>query len=488
MADAPAVLTTINLSDDEKRELGRLRMQLLQKDRRNKLRSAYYEGKKRLDRLGISIPPDMRDLEIVVGWPAKAVDVLEQRLEFEGFALPGSDAFLSDLALIDEQNKMQLERSQAHVSALEHGTAFVFVTKGDESEGDPPVVISIRSAREATAIKDRRRRRLTSALEVIENTGRNEKWFILHNPGESITIDASGGNWRVEDRVKNPMNRVPCVPLVHRPLLERKFGTSRITRPVMSLTDIAVRTLFRTEVSAEFYSFPQRYALGAGEEQFTDKDGKVRTGWETIIGAMLAIPHPEPDDETDERPPEIRVGQFPQQTMTPHTEQLRSTATLFSGETAIPVSYLGIIHDNPASADAINAGESELVNVAERDHTSFGTSWAEVGQMSIMVRDDLEAVPDELIGLRSKWRNASTPTKQAAAQSTMSLVSVGTFLPRSEITFEQLGLDQTTVERLVAENRRVEADQARRELLAAAVGTQGNPEIDEAVATNGQAA
>lgn len=488
MADAPAVLTKINLSDDEKRELGRLRMQLHHKERRNKIRSAYYDGKHRLHKLGISIPPQMKDLEIVVGWPAKAVDVLEQRLEFEGFALPGSNDYLDELAEIDSRNNMQLERSQAHVSALTHGTAFVFVTKGDEREGEPPAVISVRSAREATAIKDRRRRRLSSALEVVENKQYSEKWFILHLPEESITINASGGSWRIEERVENPMKRVPCVPLVHRPFIERPFGMSRITRPVMSLTDIAVRTLFRTETSAEFYSFPQRWAMGADEESFKDKDGNIRTGWETIIGTMLAIPHPEPDDETDERPDPIKVGQFPQQSMTPHTEQLRSTATLFSGETAIPVSYLGIVHDNPASADAINAGEAELVKVSERDHTSFGPSWSEVGQMSVMVGNDLETLPDELLGLQSKWRDPSTPTKQAQAQSTMSLVSVGTYLPRSEITFEQLGLDQTTRERLVAENRRIEADQARRELLAAAVGTQGNPEVDEAVSTRSQAA
>lgn len=474
MPDAPALISS-GLTDDERDTLKKLREQLRAKEKRNRLRSAYYDGKHRLRNMGISIPPSMQDIETVVGWPAKSVDVLEQRLELDGFVRPNQSEADQGISEAWADNDMDLEASQAHVSALTHGTAFVFVTKGEADSDDPDVVISPRSARQATAIANRRKRRIESALEVITGEKGSDRYVVLHLPGTSITLERNGREWSVEHRSGHSMRRVPCVPLVHRPFIERTFGMSRITRPVMSLTDTAVRTALRTEVSAEFYSSPQRYLLGADEEAFQDKDGRVKTGWETILGRMLAIPHPEPD-ENGERPPEMRVGQFAQASMQPHTEHLRSVAMMFSGETAIPVSYLGVIHDNPASADAIRAGEAELVKVAERAQLTFGAGWSTVGQLVVMVRDGLDEVPDDLSRLRPKWRDASTPTRQAMAQSVMSLVSVGVLPPDAEVTYEQLGLDQTTIERLMAEKRRREAAAALDRLTGAAASAVMSPE------------
>ena len=37
---------------------------------------SYYNGEHRLDAIGVSLPPDVRILEMQVGWPKLAVDVL----------------------------------------------------------------------------------------------------------------------------------------------------------------------------------------------------------------------------------------------------------------------------------------------------------------------------------------------------------------------------------------------------------------------------
>ena len=49
---------------------------------RNKLRYNYYSYKNRLRDFGISIPDKLKDVETVVGWPAKAVDALAVRSLF----------------------------------------------------------------------------------------------------------------------------------------------------------------------------------------------------------------------------------------------------------------------------------------------------------------------------------------------------------------------------------------------------------------------
>lgn len=139
-----------------------------------------------------------------------------------------------------------------------------------------------------------------------------------------------------------------------------------------------------------------------------------------------------------------------------------------SPETGIPPSFPGIIHDNPASADAIRAGEAELVKIAERDQVIFGARWCEVANLALHIATGENANQHTL---RARWKDASTPTKAAQAQSVMQLVSAGILPPTSEITYELLGYDATTISRLVAEARKNNSDELFRIAAGAARGT-----------------
>ena len=52
---------------------------------RNRVRMRYYNGKNVLKDFGISIPPQLLNVETIVGWPQKAVDALAVRSRFDGF-------------------------------------------------------------------------------------------------------------------------------------------------------------------------------------------------------------------------------------------------------------------------------------------------------------------------------------------------------------------------------------------------------------------
>ena len=52
---------------------------------RNRLRYRYYNGKNVLKDFGISIPPQLLNVETIVGWPQKAVDTMAVRSRFDGF-------------------------------------------------------------------------------------------------------------------------------------------------------------------------------------------------------------------------------------------------------------------------------------------------------------------------------------------------------------------------------------------------------------------
>ena len=62
-----------------------LQRKLLQKRLRVLRRYFFYEQKNNTVDFGISTPPELRYFNSVVGWCAKGVDCLADRLDFDGF-------------------------------------------------------------------------------------------------------------------------------------------------------------------------------------------------------------------------------------------------------------------------------------------------------------------------------------------------------------------------------------------------------------------
>ena len=110
-------------------ELAQLRLmrdQLQAKRARNRVRQNYYDQRVGLKDLGISIPPQLRNIDSVLGWPAKTVDVLADRIRFEKFISTqesNTDPFgLNELVA---QNDFQEVFAQAASSALINSCAFI---------------------------------------------------------------------------------------------------------------------------------------------------------------------------------------------------------------------------------------------------------------------------------------------------------------------------------------------------------------------------
>jgi hypothetical protein len=437
------------LSETEQDQLNDMVDILTKKRTRNFLRDRYYNSKQVIQQLGIAIPPSLQMLETVVGWPHKAIQVLNRRLKLDGFVVPGQSSDAFGISEIFAMNHNEVEASQVHTSAMKYGPAFIAVTRGDEQAGEPPVLLMPRSAMYATALWDRRKREIAAALSVLnEDDSISITEFILYLPDKIVYANksSSGSAWRVDIR-RHSLGRVLVSLLAYQPDLDKPFGRSRISREVMSLTDQAVRTLLRAEISAELYSSPQRYALGVNEEAFIKPDGTQRTGWEVQIGRLLAL-SPNEDGTLPS------VGQFPQLTMQPHMDHLRAIATLFAGATDISVSSLGIIHDQPASAEAMHAANIDLVLNAEAAQDTFGFGWLDAARMAVMIRDNITEPTGELFQMKAKWRDPATPTKTSSTQAVVSQVQAGILPPDSAVTLEQLGYDETTILRIQADSAR----------------------------------
>lgn len=417
--------------------------QLGAKRHRNAMRAAYYDGRNAIEDFGVSIPPAFRNVAVVLGWPAKAVDILNRRCVFEQFHSSGVDLASSGVEQAFADNRMARELPQVGVSSLVHSVAWLITTRGDVEAGEPKALITARDALTGTGEWDFRRRRLSSFLSVMATRDGEPSQVALHIPGQVITATRGRSGWSSE-RQRTGSDRVMVHPYVYRPNLGRPFGASRISRAVMSLTNSALRTVVRSEVSAEFYSSPQRYLLGADKQAFTDASGNVQNQWQAILGRVWAVQK----DEDGDTP---TVGQFPQSSQQPHMDQLKAWAQLFAGETSIPISSLGISSDaNPTSAEAYLASREDLITEAEGTTDGWGVALEGVAADVAEVMND---GPVDMSGVTAAWRDVRFTSRAAAADAGAKIAAVVPGLADTEVGLELLGLSPDQIRRFLAERR-----------------------------------
>lgn len=452
-------LVVPGLSVDDNRVLNECLGQLRAVEGINLTRRRYFEAKQLVRHLGIAIPPQLQSFETVIGWPYKAVKSLASRIKLGGFAVPGGDGAEFGIDRIWADNRLGIEAHHAHMSALTYGVSFVAVMAG--GAGEPGAVIRTLSPTSSTALWDANKRRAFAAVSVVQAEAGYPTEFILYLEDKVVTGRFVQGRWVVEQE-PHSLGRCPVVVLAYDSSPEYPFGRSRISQGVMKITDEAIRTALRMEVTAEFYSAPQRYILGADEGAFVGPNGEAKTALEAITGRILALGK----DEDGDIP---TVGQFSQMSMSPHTEMLRTIAAKFAGETSIPVNALGIIHDNPASDAAMHTAYLDLNSDAESAHEPFGAAWIDAMRMAVEIAT---GSAEGLELLSTKWRDPATPTKASIADAVTKLVQVGVLPADSDVTLEMMGFDQVTIDRIVAHRRRASAGNRLDALVSAVTPAQ----------------
>ena len=343
------------------------------------LRYQFYEMKNLTFDFGISSPPELKWWNSCVGWCAKGVDSLADRLDFYGFK---DDVF--DLAGIYDLNNKDILFPSAIQGALIAACSFIYISE-DES-GFPR--LQVINADDATGIVNPTTGLLNEGYAVLE---RNQfgipvkeayfthEYTAYYEDGERVDVR--------EYRVKEPM----LVPFVFKPDAKRPMGHSRISRACMSLTGSALRTIKRSEISAEFYSFPQKWITG------TDQDAKKLDKWSAAMSAMMKF------SLNSDGQDHVKVGQFTQQSMTPHVDQLKMFASLFAGEVGLTLDDLGFPQSNPSSYEAIRAAHENLRLTALSAHKTFNVGILNAGYLAACVRDDYAYTRQQITITKPMW-------------------------------------------------------------------------------------
>ena len=406
---------------------------------RNQLKYRYYNGRNVLKDFGISIPPSLLTVETVVGWPQKAVDSMAVRCRFDGFKSQDAEVqrMLDDLS---QRSRLNVKFRQTTESTLIQSCSFATVSL----DADGASRLDFYSAECAAARWDDALGRIAYGITIDAFDDGMPVAITLHATDAVIKAwDTGVGFW---DWAYQPiaMGRPTMVSFAYRPTFRKPFGQSRITRAVMSITDSAVREALRTEISAEFFTSPQKYLLGADAEAF-----ERTTKWEAYVGNIFCCGR----DENSDLPV---FGQLPQGSMQPHTEYMRSLAARFSGETNVPISQLGVIHDQPASAEAIYAANEPLIIECEDFNDGARDSLRMLALMAIAAEVD-----SPLADLDDRYRdftvNFANPAMPSIVSQTDAMVKIAATVPGfagTDTFWEQIGFPEDMRRKVSEEIRR----------------------------------
>lgn len=323
------------------------------------------------------IPERFKWLSATLGWCAKSVDTLADRLMFDEFS---NDDFLFNE--IFRLNNPDILFSSAVLSALISSCSFIYI--GKDKDGYP--FMQVIDGGSATGIIDPVTNLLTEGYAVLEKDEFDKPVLEAYFRPYQTDYYTNG---KLSGSMAHSAPYALLAPVINRPDAKRPFGHSRISRACMSITQSALRTLRRSEVSAEFYSFPQKYVIGLSEEaEFNNRAA--------AISSFL-------DFRKDENGDKPSVGQFSQQSMSPYTEQLKTLASIFAGETGLTLDDLGFSTSNPASSEAIKASHENLRLTARKAQKSFGTGFLNAGYLAACVRDNMEYERKAFCNVKPVW-------------------------------------------------------------------------------------
>jgi len=363
-----------------------LRRKLAHKASRVRLRYQYYEMKQAMQQVSALIPPEFRSLSYSLGWCAKAVDTLSDRIVFDGFE--GDIAKLNEIYTL---NNADVLHGSAALSALISACSFLYI--GKQPDGYP----SIESIDGGNA---------TGIIETTTNL-LTEGYAVLHRD-EHGQPDLEGyflpyrteyyREGKLDEVFTHPAPYPLLVPVIYRPDAHRPFGHSRISRACMDIVQAALRTMLRTEVAAEFYSVPQKYILGLAARE-NEETGELEVEFDRRQATLSSFLY-FTKDEDGQSP---TMGQFETGSIAPFVEQMRMNASLFAAETGLTLDDLGFTTENPSSEEAIKASHENLRLTARRAQQTFGTGFLNAGYLAACIRDNTEYERRAFAGIRPAW-------------------------------------------------------------------------------------
>ena len=411
-------------------------------------KNKYYEGKISLSEvnLGIALPNGLSKLEIGCAWGAKTVDVLAGRSMFDGFVgINGEE--VEDIDRIAEKNFLSDEYIKACRDELKFGCTFATL-----SDSDNGVVIRFHSPLTAAAKWNGAKNQIAYGFAIIDTAPDNDhNWtptLINYYTDDSIwVLTKKTTGWEAEQH-KHKMGRPLMEPMIWNATSDKPFGRSRIKEPIRRLIQGFVRTVANASIGLEFSTAPQKYLLGATDEQV---DALTNNKFAAYVGSIITTTT---NPETGEKP---SFGQLQQGTIAPHVEMLRILSTQFSAATGLTVSDTGVVNDaNPTSSDAILAQSQTLIATAQQLNENNSKALKNIALMALAITYDvaLEDLTDEQRAIVAHFKNPAMPSVAVTADAAIKIASARQGFASTDVFLEMLGFDKADIRRIKSQEGR----------------------------------
>lgn len=211
------------------------------------------------------------------------------------------------------------------------------------------------------------------------------------------------GGWRVVERIPHNLGRLPVVELVHHK------GTSALA-DIEPLVDALTKIMSDAMVTAEYTARPRRFTIGLDIKE--DADGNPIN---PFTEGPLRVHQLEGD------PQSVKYDQLDAAPLTPYTDLATQFIHIISALAAIPPHLSGIRQDQPASAEALRAAESQRSGRARSCHRMFGSKVSELVGLIYEISTGKPA-PNVTEPL---WTDPETSSPAQAADAAVKLVQAG---------------------------------------------------------------
>ena len=417
----------------------------------NALRTQYFDGKVGVKDIGIDAVPDSARVDVACDWPEKAVMSVAERSVFDKFVFDddGEDGSLSRVV---RDNGVPGAYQRHVASELVHGC--MCATVGLDEDGR--TAVRFRDAEGCAMVWDEAAGRIGSGFVVADT--RRVPWsptvpvpvtVNLHLPyGGVIFRREESYRWTALE-FEHPLDRPMMEPFVFRRDGRHPFGHSRITREVMTITDSVMRVKEYMEVSAALYAAPTRWMMGLTEEQY---DQMTKSKWSSYIGSWVL-------GTMDEEGNVPSVGQFSPASPQPYIDLLMTYAKQFSASTGVPVNSLGIIQDNPSSAEAIAAAREDICSIADDLNDSNRKSMRNVALMAMAVEGNcsIDELDERQKSVRAHFKPTMTRSLAETADAGLKIAQARPGFASSRVFYEMQGFDEAEIVRIESDERRADA-------------------------------
>lgn len=365
----------------------------------------YYQGRQRLEQLGMAIPPSMRRFLVVANWCRTVVDTINSRQQVRSLTLPGEETSDPQLRAIWDANNLSAHLSMFNRDRMIYGRAFMSVGANEDNPSLP--YVRVESPREMVARIDYRTEVVTSAARFygslipqaislnLQRDG-NPSEVTLYLPDQTVWATRGlDGEWAEVDRDVHNFGAVPVVMHLNRRTSGAWTGESQLT-DIIPLVDSTARSLTNLQFAQEAHGIPRIFMTGVSKGDFVDDQGNPIPMFEAYFDAIHLISNAQG-----------KVGQLDAADLKNFETSINIYGSQASVVTGFPGRFFGISSVNPPTEGSIRAEETDMVRSIESQNQEVGMSLGWTGALALRFASG-RVVEGNQVSV--DWFDPATPT------------------------------------------------------------------------------